>query len=179
MSLSTSVAGELDSLRSIHSLVFQKTILIIDHHANQINSIKKTMPTHNDIVKFRMYDNDAFSQWLGIELVAVSKGYTTIRMTVREEMTNGFKIAHGGISYSFADSAFAFASNSWGEHAVSIETSISHTRPVHVGDVLTAVTNMENKSKRLAIYNVKVTNQDEKTVALFKGTVFHTGKEWV
>jgi acyl-CoA thioesterase len=99
-------------------------------------------------------------------------------MTVRGEMTNGFKIAHGGITYSLADSAFAFASNSWGEQAVSIETSISHTKPVQIDDVLTAETSMKNKSKRLAIYNVTVTNQDEKVVALFKGTVFHTGKEW-
>ncbi len=136
------------------------------------------MLTHNDIVKYKMFDNDAFSQWLGIQLIAVSEGNVSICMTVREEMTNGFKIAHGGITYSLADSAFAFASNSWGEQAVSIETSISHTRPVHVGDVLTAETNMENKSKRLAIYHVKVTNQDDKVVALFKGTVFHTGKKW-
>ena len=136
------------------------------------------MPTPTDIVKTGMYENDAFSKWLGIELIEISQGYAKIKMIVRPEMTNGFKIAHGGITYSFADSAFAFASNSWGEHAVSIETSISHTRPVNIGDVLTAETSMENKSKRLAIYTVKVTNQDEKVVALFKGTVFHTGKEW-
>lgn len=125
-----------------------------------------------------MYDNDAFSKWLGIELIDIQQGYAKVQMTVRKEMTNGFKIAHGGISYSLADSAFAFASNSWGEHAVSIETSISHTRPVQSGDTLTAETSMENRSKRLAIYNVKVTNQENKTVALFKGTVFHTGKNW-
>ena len=134
--------------------------------------------TPNDIVKTGMYDQDAFSKWLGIDLIDIHQGYAKVQMTVREEMTNGFKIAHGGITYSLADSAFAFASNSWGEHAVSIETSISHTRPVQVGDILTAETNMENRSKRLAIYTVKVTNQEDKTVALFKGTVFHTGKNW-
>ncbi len=136
------------------------------------------MPTPSDIVKTRMYENDAFSKWLGIEILDISQGYAKVNMIVREEMTNGFKIAHGGISYSLADSAFAFASNSWGEQAVSIETSISHTRPVNIGDVLTAETSLENRSKRLAIYNVRVTNQDNKVVALFKGTVFHTGKEW-
>ena len=134
--------------------------------------------TPNDIVKTGMYDQDAFSKWLGIELIDIQQGYAKVQLTVREEMTNGFKIAHGGITYSLADSAFAFASNSWGEHAVSIETSISHTRPVQVGDLLTAETKMENRSKRLAIYNVKVINQENKTVALFKGTVFHTGKNW-
>ena len=136
------------------------------------------MSTSNEIVQTGMYENDAFSKWLGIELINISRGYAKIKMTVREEMTNGFKIAHGGITYSLADSAFAFASNSWGEQAVSIETSISHTKPVQIDDVLTAETSMKNKSKRLAIYNVTVTNQDEKVVALFKGTVFHTGKEW-
>jgi len=136
------------------------------------------MPTPNEIVKTGMYDQDAYSQWLGIELIDIQQGYAKVQMTVRKEMTNGFKIAHGGITYSLADSAFAFASNSWGEHAVSIETSISHTRPVQVGDVLTAETSMENRSKRLAVYTVKVTNQDDKVVALFKGTVFHTGKSW-
>ncbi|MBT3545563.1 MAG: hydroxyphenylacetyl-CoA thioesterase PaaI [Saprospiraceae bacterium] len=136
------------------------------------------MSTPNEIVQTGMYENDAFSKWLGIELINISRGYAKIKMTVREEMTNGFKIAHGGITYSLADSAFAFASNSWGEQAVSIETSISHTKPVQIDDVLTAETSMKNKSKRLAIYNVTVTNQDEKIVALFKGTVFHTGKEW-
>ncbi|MDG1716816.1 MAG: hydroxyphenylacetyl-CoA thioesterase PaaI [Saprospiraceae bacterium] len=136
------------------------------------------MSTPNEIVQTGMYENDAFSKWLGIELINISRGYAKIKMTVREEMTNGFKIAHGGITYSLADSAFAFASNSWGEQAVSIETSISHTKPVQIDDVLTAETSMKNKSKRLAIYNVTVTNQDEKVVALFKGTVFHTGKKW-
>lgn len=134
--------------------------------------------TPKDIVQKGMYDNDAFSQWLGIELIKIEQGYAKVKMTVRSEMTNGFKIAHGGISYSLADSAFAFASNSWGEQAVSIETSISHTRPVQIGDVLTAETSIENRSKRLAIYNVKITNQEDKVVALFKGTVFHTGKQW-
>lgn len=136
------------------------------------------MPSPNEIVKTGMYDNDAFSQWLGIELLDIQQGYAKVKMTVREEMTNGFKIAHGGISFSLADSAFAFASNSWGEHAVSIETSISHTRPVMVGDTLIAETNLQNKSKRLAIYHVTVVNQNDKVVALFKGTVFHTGKQW-
>ncbi len=135
-------------------------------------------PTPKDIVQSGMYDKDAFSQWLGINLVEIEQGYAKVSMTVRPEMTNGFGIAHGGITYSLADSAFAFASNSWGEQAVSIETSISHTRPVQVADILTAETSMHNKSKRLAIYNVKITNQENKVVALFKGTVFHTGKQW-
>ena len=126
----------------------------------------------------KMYEDDLFSKWLGINILEKEIGKSKLVMTIRQEMLNGFGVAHGGITYSLADSAFAFASNSWGEQAVSIETSISHTKPVQIYDVLTAETSMKNKSKRLAIYNVTVTNQDEKVVALFKGTVFHTGKEW-
>ena len=129
------------------------------------------------IVK-KMYDNDDFSQWLGIEILEVGEGHCTIKMTVRQEMTNGFDVAHGGISYSLADSAFAFASNSRGRHSVSVETSISHTRPVFVGDELTAVASEKNISQRLGIYEVVVRNQEGKNVALFKGTVFRKDTEW-
>ena len=125
-----------------------------------------------------MYDNDDFSQWLGIEILEVGEGHCTIKMTVRQEMTNGFDVAHGGISFSLADSAFAFASNSRGRHSVSVETSISHTRPVFVGDELTAVASEKNISQRLGIYEVVVRNQEGKNVALFKGTVFRKDTEW-
>lgn len=122
----------------------------------------------------KMYQNDDFSQWLGIEFLEVSEGECTIRMQVREEMTNGFDVAHGGISFSLADSAFAFASNSRGKKAVSIETSISHTRPVKSGDILTAHAFEKNLGQTLGIYEVRVSNQNEKTVALFKGTVYRS-----
>ena len=84
-------------------------------------------------------DHDAFSKWLGIEVIAVEAGFATLRMTVREEMTNGFGIAHGGISYSLADSALAFASNGGGNQSVSLETAIHHLKPVQSGDTLEAV----------------------------------------
>ncbi len=125
-----------------------------------------------------MMAKDDFSQWLGIERLEEDAGYSVIRMTIRPEMTNGFDIAHGGVSFSFADSAFAFASNSRGIHAVSIETSISHTRPLKPGDVITATAIEENLSKKLGIYKVTVRNQEDKIVALFKGTVFRTGEVW-
>ncbi len=126
----------------------------------------------------KMYNGDAFSQWLGIERLEERLGYCRLRMTLREEMTNGFKIAHGGITYSLADSALAFASNSHGIQSVSIETSISHTRPVRVGDVLTAEAMELNLTRRTGIYDIRVTNQNDEVVALFKGTVYRTGKEW-
>lgn len=125
-----------------------------------------------------MIEKDWFSQWLGIERISENTGGATLRMTIRKEMLNGFGVAHGGITFSFADSAFAFASNSHGRQAVSIETSISHTRPVHEGDILTAKAIELNKSNRLAIYQVTITNQKNQNVALFKGTVFRKENNW-
>jgi acyl-CoA thioesterase len=123
-----------------------------------------------------MMAGDRMSQWLGIEVLEVKPGFCKLSMVVREEMVNGFNIAHGGITYSLADSALAFASNSHGKQSVSIETSISHTRPVLVGDQLIAVCHELNSGRTLGIYEVTVKNQSQKTVALFKGTVIR-GKE--
>lgn len=124
-----------------------------------------------------MYDNDAFSKWLGIEIVSIVSGSCVVQMTVRSEMLNGFGIAHGGITYALADSAFAFATNSVGQQAVSIETSISHTSKVVEGDLLVAKTKAVNRSRKFAVYHVEVTCQDT-VVASFKGTVYYTGKSW-
>ncbi|MDQ3108908.1 MAG: hotdog fold thioesterase, partial [Bacteroidota bacterium] len=120
----------------------------------------------------KMYDGDWFSQWLGIERVKVSAGNCVLKMTVRKEMLNGFGIAHGGITYSLADSALAFASNSHGRMAVSVETSISHTAQLHEGDVIIATAEEISISNKIAVYQVKVINQKNETVALFKGTVY-------
>lgn len=126
----------------------------------------------------RMYNNDPFSKWLGIERMDDGAGSSVLRMTVRKEMLNGFDIAHGGITYSLADSALAFASNGHGIQSVSIETSISHTKPVKEGDILTAKAIEKNLTNKIGVYEIVVTNQREETVALFKGTVYRTGKEW-
>ena len=126
----------------------------------------------------RMYDHDPFSIWLGIERLLVAPGRCELRMTVREEMLNGFSIAHGGITYSLADSCLAFAANSHGIQSVSVETSISHTRPVKAGDVLTATSEEMSLSRSIGIYHITVRDQEGRTVALFKGTVYRTGKPW-
>tara|TARA_B110000003_G_scaffold112348_1_gene114973 strand:+ start:77 stop:481 length:405 start_codon:yes stop_codon:yes gene_type:complete len=129
-----------------------------------------------DIPK-KMYSNDAFSQWLGMEILSASNGSAVVELKVRDDMTNGFGIAHGGIAYALADSALAFASNSLGSKAVSIETSISHTKPVKAGDTLKASTKLKDKSNRLARFEVEVRNEQD-VVALFRGTVFITEKLW-
>lgn len=125
-----------------------------------------------------MYDNDLFSRWLGIEIIEISEGKAILQMTIRPEMVNGLGIAHGGITYSLSDTALAFASNSRGRKAVSVETSISHTKPCKIGDKITATAKEESISNKIAIYSISVTNQLNETVALFKGTVYRTGKEW-
>ncbi|MCF8463304.1 MAG: hotdog fold thioesterase [Flavobacteriales bacterium] len=135
----------------------------------------KSLPTR---VVDKMYNNDSFSQWLGIERVEDGAGKSVLRMTVRHEMLNGFGIAHGGITYSLADSALAFASNSHGIQSLSIDTSISHTKAVKEGDVLIAVASEKNLTTKIGVYDIVVTNQKDETVALFKGTVYRTGKEW-
>lgn len=133
--------------------------------------------TANAIVR-QMYQNDWYSQWLGIEVLDVKPGQCTLSMKVRREMLNGFAILHGGITYSIADSALAFASNSNGAKAVSIETSISHLISCKEGDQLTAVAEEQSCSAKIATYYVSIYNQAQEKVALFKGTVYRTGKEW-
>jgi acyl-CoA thioesterase len=126
----------------------------------------------------RMYNNDPFSQWLGIERVEDNAGTSILRLTIRKEMLNGFDIAHGGITYSLADSALAFASNSHGRMSVSIETSIAHVEALKEGDVITAIAEEVSITNKIGRYDIKVTDQNDRTVALFKGTVYRTRKDW-
>ena len=127
----------------------------------------------------QMMEKDFFSQWLGIQLLETKEGFCRLSMTIREEMCNGFSIAHGGIAYSLADSAVAFASNAHGRHAVSIETSISHIRPLMAGDVITAIATEKSISNKIAIYEVQVVKDNGPLVALFKGTVYRKNTEWL
>ena len=127
----------------------------------------------------KMYDQDAFSQWLGIEIVDVSEGYCQLKMKVRKEMLNGFHIAHGGIAYSLADSALAFASNSHGRKSLSVETSISHMVSIKAGDMLTAMTKELSRSDKIGVYLITITNKENQEIAIFKGTVYRTSKDWL
>jgi len=126
----------------------------------------------------KMINEDAFSQWLGIKVLEISDGFCKLQIQVRDEMTNGFSIAHGGISYSLADSCLAFASNSYGIQSFSLETSISHTKKVESGDILIATSKEINKTNRTALYYITITNQNKEEIAHFKGTVYRTEKKW-
>ena len=135
------------------------------------------MQSNAEKIVAEMMAKDTFSQWLGIEVLEVKEGFAKIKMVVRKEMLNGHLVAHGGISFSLADSAFAFASNSHGQKAVSIETSINHIKPIFEGDELVATAEKESTSKSLGQYIVRVTRGEE-LVGLFKGVVFRKQEQW-
>jgi acyl-CoA thioesterase len=123
-----------------------------------------------------MMQHDLFSQWLGIEVLDVQEGKSRIKMKVRKEMINGFGIVHGGIAFSLADSAFAFACNNRNNLSVALDTSINFTKPVKVGDELTAEAREMHNGRSTGIYHIEIRNQEREVVALFKGTCFRTGK---
>ena len=133
--------------------------------------------TPKEIVE-QMMQTDRMSQWLGISVLAYTPGNVICQMTVRDEMVNGMKIAHGGITYSLSDSALAFAVNAHGIKSVSVETSISHLQPVQIGDKLTTSTKELSLSRKIGVYLIEIVNQHQEIVSSFKGTVYRTGKVW-
>ena len=138
------------------------------------------MNSENNVTAAKVVDHmlkkDLFSQWLGISLIEIKEGYSKIKMTVRPEMINGFGIVHGGITFSLADSAFAFACNNRNILSVALDTSINFLKPVHVGDLLTAEAIELHNGKSTGLYHITITNQSKHTVAVFKGTCFRTNK---
>lgn len=130
------------------------------------------------VVEHMMHE-DAFSQWLRIEVLEIKEGYSKIKMTIREEMVNGFHVAHGGIAFSLADSALAFACNNRNNLSMALDATISFLKQVNVGDELIAEAKEIHNGKSTGVYLVTVTNQHLQQVALFKGTCFRTGKNLV
>ena len=124
-----------------------------------------------------MLERDEFSRWLGIDVTHVAPNAATVRMTVRPEMVNGFGVCHGGIAFSLADSALAFASNTHGRVTVSIENSIRYPAPIMPGDVLTATAVQESAGQRIAFFNVTIVKGEGEVVGLFRGTVYRTSRD--
>lgn len=124
----------------------------------------------------KMFKDDTYSQWLGIRLLEVAEGTAHLQMTVRSDMLNGFGVAHGGITYGLADSAFAFACNSFNRLSLSIETSITHAAAVRPGDILTAEAQLVTQSNKIGTFSVLVKNQEMEIVAVFKGICYRTDK---
>ena len=125
-----------------------------------------------------MLDNDAFSQLLQMEIVALELGTCQLRCPVTAQTTNGFQIAHGGLTYALADSALAFAANTHGYQCMSIDTQIAHLAKEQLDDTLTASCTEIHRGKSTGVYEVRIENQDKRLVALFKGTVFISEERW-
>jgi acyl-CoA thioesterase len=132
---------------------------------------KKKHPIINN-----MLQNDPFSQWIGIEVLESEPGYCKLSMKIRQEMTNGFGVCHGGITFSLADSALAFASNSRGSVSLALENNINFTKKVNTGDTLTAETEEIQNGRTIGVCKVRISNQNNELVADFRGTVYRTGK---
>jgi len=128
-------------------------------------------------IPYKMLSQDAFSQWLGIEILECEIGRCKVGMTIRKEMLNSMNKAHGGISYSLADTAFGFTANTHGKYAVSIETSVNHIEALEEGDYLTAEATLDLQKTKLG-FNIVEVKRGEKLVALFKGVVYRTQKDW-
>ena len=124
----------------------------------------------------QMLDHDLFSQWLYINVDEISEGKCTISMKVKEQMTNGFKIAHGGIAYSLADSCAAFTANSFGKIAVTQESKIKYLKKTFTGDKLTAscMTSFDEKKN----LEVRIENQANELIAVYSCQIHYTSKHW-
>lgn len=123
-----------------------------------------------------MIRRDRFSQWMGLEVDEVDTGYCKLHYTVRDTMLNGFESIHGGVLFSAADSAFAFACNSHGILTVALDVSITYTRPAKAGDVLTVEAVELHLGNKTGLYDIRTTNEAGELIAVFKGTAYRTGK---
>jgi acyl-CoA thioesterase len=126
-----------------------------------------------------LLETDLFSKWLGIEVLEIKEGYSKITMTIRDEMINGFGVVHGGVTFSLADSAFAFACNNRNNLSVALDASINFLKPAHVGDVLIAEAKEMHNGKSTGLYQVSIKNQNDHLIGLFKGTCFRTNKKLI
>jgi acyl-CoA thioesterase len=135
------------------------------------------LPNASHLIPKKMLSLDAYSQWLGIEILECEIGHCKLGMTVRKEMLNSMGKAHGGITYALADTAFGFTANTHGKYAVSIETSINHIEAVNEGDYLIAESVIEKVNNKLG-FNVVEVKRGKELVALFKGVVYRTQKDW-
>ena len=121
-------------------------------------------------------NQDEFSKWMGISFVEIRENYCLIEMPIRKEMINGLKTVHGGVTFSFAESALAFSSNNTGEASVALNCMINFTKAVKLGDTLTAESILMVNTKKTAVYDISITNQHKTVVASFRGTVYKLGK---
>nr|WP_314498340.1 hotdog fold thioesterase [uncultured Chryseobacterium sp.] len=126
-----------------------------------------------------MLNQDYFSQWMNIKLIDVRENYCLIEMPIKKDMINGLKTVHGGVTFAFADSALAFSSNNTGDAAVALNCIINFTKAGREGDVFRAESIQVSDTRKTAIYDIKITNQNNDLIAKFVGTVYKIGKKVV
>ena len=122
-----------------------------------------------------MYAQDRASQALGMRILEIRPGYARLAMIVREDMVNGHQICHGGLIFTLADSAFAFACNTYDVVTVASSGSVEFLLPTRLGDELTAIAEERSRSKRTGVYDVAVRNQRGECVAMFRGRSHEIG----
>lgn len=132
--------------------------------------------TPNQVVDY-MLEQDYFSQWMGIKVLEVKENYCLLEMPIKKEMLNGLKTVHGGVTFAFADSALAFSSNNSGDAAVALNCVINFTKAGKEGDIFRAESKLVNDTRKTAIYDIHITNQNHEIVAKFVGTVYKIGKK--
>jgi len=135
----------------------------------------------NDLAKKvfeKMMDKDYCSRWMDLQPIHLDQGHCKMKMVVKKDMLNGYGILHGGIAYAFADSTFAFASNSYGRVAYSINGSMNFHKSAKEGDVLIAEAIAINVGHKTADFDVEITEESsDETYYVFRGTVYRTSKE--
>lgn len=124
-----------------------------------------------------MLNQDEFSKWMGIKLIDVGEKYCLIGMTVKQEMMNGLKTLHGGVSFSLADSALAFSSNNTNEASVALTCTINFTKAILLGDRLTAESILVSDTRKTGVYDIFIRNQHDQLMASFRGTVYKIEKK--
>jgi acyl-CoA thioesterase len=142
----------------------------------------KATPSSDDLARAcaeAMWQQDDASRGLGMELVDVKPGQATLAMTIKPQMVNGQRIAHGGFIFTLADSAFAFACNSHNERVVAAQGNITFIRPGKLGDRLVATAHEVSRSGRSGIYDVRVAVDDGTVIAEFRGHSRAIGGTWL
>ena len=122
-----------------------------------------------------MFERDLASQQLGMLLAEIRPGYARMTMPVREDMLNGHRICHGGYIFMLADSAFAFACNSHNQNTLGAGCTIDYLAPGQLGDLLTAEATEQALAGKTGVYDIRVRNQDRRTVALMRGKSHRIG----
>jgi acyl-CoA thioesterase len=121
-----------------------------------------------------MLKRDRFTEWLGLQIIEIRLGYCKLKYRITEDMMNGFDSIHGGILFAAADSAFAFACNSYGHLTVALDASVHFTKPAKTGELLQVEAVEVFLGNKIGIYDVRTTNEKDELVALFKGTAYRT-----